>query len=222
MANRSDSNSRRSADDAKSRRRPTLIQAGIMLFMLVVVVGVTAFGASGTWPFAVAVESDSMAPNLNVGDLVFIAQKDQMGPIVTEEEGREKNISSFGGYGDIIVYTPNGNTHTTAFIHRVISWVNETEAVAQYGFSPEEIEAGYITKGDNNDAEDQTLAFSGIGRMHPVREEWVVGKAIGVVPFIGYIPMHIWQIAVVALIILLLWEWREKMIERREEKDKKQ
>ncbi|MDO5845468.1 MAG: signal peptidase I, partial [Methanocorpusculum sp.] len=209
---------RRKDTAIESQQKTVILQAVIIGIILVVGIGVTVFGVSGTWPFAVAVESDSMSPNLNVGDLVFIVEKDRATPIVTAEEARAENITSFGGYGDVIVYTPNGNTHTTAFIHRVISRVNATEAVDKYGFSPEGIEGGYITKGDNNNGEDQTLAFNGIGRMYPVREDWVVGKAVSVIPFVGFIPMYIWQIAVVVLIILLVWEWNSKRIEWKEKR----
>lgn len=198
--------------------RVTLVQSAIIVLILVVGVGTLVFGASGTWPSVVAVESDSMSPNLNIGDMVFIIQKDRLGDILTGSEAEAMGVMSFGGYGDIIVYNPNGNTHTTALIHRVVAWVNETEAVETYGFSPEYADAGYITKGDNNDAVDQTFAFSGVGRVYPVQDDWIVGKAVATVPYLGFLPMYIWQIAVFILIILLLYEWRSRVVEKREER----
>ncbi|MDO5843806.1 MAG: signal peptidase I [Methanocorpusculum sp.] len=202
--------------------RVTLVQCIIIIIILAIGLGAILFGASGTFPSVVAVESGSMEPNLNVGDLVFIVQKDRLGEIVTSNEAQERNETSFGGYGDIIVYNPNGNTHTTAIIHRVVGWINETEARDNYGF-PYDVNAGYITKGDNNKVEDQTLAFNGIGRVYPIKDEWIVGKAVISIPLLGYIPMYIWQIAVVILIILLVYEWfsrRADKIEKAEEEQR--
>lgn len=201
--------------ESKSSRK-TLIQTAVIIIILVIGLACVIFGASGTWPSVVAVESDSMSPNLNVGDLVFIVQKDRLGEIVTMEDAKVTNQMTLGGYGDIIVYNPNGNTHTTAIIHRVIDRVDETKAIELYGFSADSAKSGYITKGDNNDAEDQTFAFNGIGRVYPVQDEWIVGKALFAIPFLGFLPMYIWQIAVLILAILLVYEWHSRRTSKKE------
>lgn len=196
--------------------RTTLVQTAVIIIILVVGLACLLFGTSGTWPSMVAVESDSMCPNLNVGDLVFIVQKDRLGEILTTDEAKLKGEKSLGGYGDVIVYNPNGNTHTTAFIHRVVDWIEEEEAVELYGFSPDTAHSGYITKGDNNNAEDQTFAFNGIGRVYPVQDEWIVGKAVFAIPFLGFLPIYIWQIAVIVLILLLVYEWYSRRADKKE------
>ena len=47
------------------------VVGGIALLLLLV---------SGTWPAVVAVESESMLPNMHVNDLVFVVGKDRKGP----------------------------------------------------------------------------------------------------------------------------------------------
>ena len=66
------------------------------------------FLISGTWPTVVTIESESMVPNMNVGDLVFIVQKDRFGPLQTYEEGKLSGYKKFNDYGDVIIYKPNG------------------------------------------------------------------------------------------------------------------
>ncbi|MCK7507936.1 MAG: S26 family signal peptidase [Desulfobacterales bacterium] len=48
---------------------------------VVAVVGCIAlalFLICGTWPAVVTIESESMVPNMNVGDLVVVVQKDRL------------------------------------------------------------------------------------------------------------------------------------------------
>ncbi|MDD1673862.1 MAG: S26 family signal peptidase, partial [Methanomicrobiales archaeon] len=48
-----------------------------LIWVLVVVGGIalTLYLISGTWPAVVTVESESMIPHMNVGDLVFVVEK---------------------------------------------------------------------------------------------------------------------------------------------------
>ncbi|MDO5845826.1 MAG: S26 family signal peptidase [Methanocorpusculum sp.] len=205
--------------EKKRTGRSILIKVAILFLLVLIGSAGCMFAVSGTWPSVVAIGSDSMAPNLNVGDMVFIVQEDRGGEIITGEEARAANTTTLGGYGDIIVYTPNGNTQTTAFIHRVVSWINQTDAITKYGLDPTQTTDGYLTKGDNNEAEDQRYAFTGVGRVYPVKEEWILGKALFRVPLIGYFLLHIWQIAALILIALLIYEWHCRREEKREEKE---
>ena len=52
--------------------RINLIRDIGIIFAIVLGVGAALFAVSGTWPAMVAVESQSMVPNLNVNDLVFV------------------------------------------------------------------------------------------------------------------------------------------------------
>lgn len=204
----------------KEHKKVSLAQIAAISLIVVLGGALILFAVSGTWPALVAVESDSMSPHLNVGDMVLIIQKDRLGPLMTKSEAKEAGIKTFGGYGDIIVYTPNGNTRTTPLMHRIVENVTREKAIDKYGFTEEYAVGGYITKGDHNTAVDQSFSFSGIGRVYPVQEEWITGKALIAVPLVGYILLNIWPISAVILVILLLYEIIGRWQERREESEK--
>jgi signal peptidase len=68
------------------------------------------FVISGTWPAVVTIESDSMVPNMNKGDLVFVVQKDRFGDLQAWADGMQNGYKKFGYYGDVIIFKPNGGT----------------------------------------------------------------------------------------------------------------
>lgn len=192
----------------------SLVRDILSVVIVVAVIGALLFGASGTWPAIVAVESGSMVPNMNVGDLIFVVEENRFGPLMSSAEAAVAGVTSFNGYGDVIIYQPNGNSHVTPIIHRAISEINETTALAM-GFTGDAAHAGYITKGDHNPAIDQGNTFTTVGVMQPVKEEWIVGKALFAIPLVGYLPLHIWEFAIVIVVILVLWE----LYSRKKEKD---
>ncbi|OYR84229.1 S26 family signal peptidase, partial [Halorubrum ezzemoulense] len=51
---------------------------------VVLLVGLLLFGVSGVWPPMVAVESGSMEPNMQVGDLVFVTEPGRLAPDAAE------------------------------------------------------------------------------------------------------------------------------------------
>jgi signal peptidase len=62
--------------------------------------------------------------------------------------------------------------------------------------------AGYITKGDHNKNIDQVAVYPDIGLIEPVKEEWVIGKALFTIPLIGYLPLHIvWVMAIIFVLM---------------------
>jgi signal peptidase len=192
---------------------------------LIWVVGVVAlialglFLVSGTWPAVVTIESESMVPNMNVGDLVLVVAADRFGNLTTSEDGAVTGYGKFNTHpnsageavwGDVVIYRPNGNTQYHPIIHRALEYVNESEAAARYGAD----HAGYVTKGDHNEITDQNGTYAGIGRIQPVREEWIVGKALVAIPLVGYLPLHLFEVAAVVLGVMLLFEllswWRHR------------
>ncbi|WAI02520.1 S24/S26 family peptidase [Methanogenium organophilum] len=186
-----------------------------ILWVLGVVGGVALllFLVSGTWPAVVAVESGSMVPNMNVGDLVFVAAADRYGPLTSWAEGQEAGYAKFATYpdlqgnqvyGDVIIYKPNGDTSVNPIIHRAVVWYDNTTT------------PGYITKGDNNPTVDQDAYYQDIGYIQPVKKEWIVGKALFAIPLVGYLPLHIIEFAAVIIVLLIIWEWYSR---RREEKE---
>jgi signal peptidase I len=245
----------------------------------------------GTWPAVVTIESGSMIPNMNIGDLVVVVQKDRFGDLQTWDNGKVSGYKKFGDYGDVIIYRPNGITDMWAsvgllpfssqhpIIHRAMMWTEAGEPVPLYiniyrgsvtptgylpltmisetsdgyrvlstgtgipaaNYTPGPLDlsiknlngnnyilpaaaivknagyvmhtstitthGGYITKGDNNSNSDQgTLTFTSTGTIEPVEKDWVVGKALFTVPYVGLLPLHIGEVIVVVIILMVLHE----------------
>ena len=265
------------------------------LIWVVAVVGCIALALyliCGTWPAVVTIESESMVPNMNVGDLVVVVQKDRFGDLQTWDDGKKSGYKKFGDYGDVIIYRPNGLTDMWAsigllplskaqhpIIHRAMTWTNAGQPVPSYiniyrgkvtptGYLPLTVSGqtangyqilstgagappaanfttgtkdlimktpqgnyvlpadavipnsgyvrdtntlathgGYITKGDNNILSDQGyLTIPGTGTVEPVAKEWVIGKALFTVPYVGLLPLHIVEVIIVVIIIMVLHE----------------
>jgi signal peptidase len=244
----------------------------------------------GTWPAVVTIESGSMTPHMNIGDLVVVVQKDRFGDLQTWDDGVKSGYKKFGDYGDVIIYRPNGITDMWAsvgllplskqhpIIHRAMTWTDAGNPVPQYiniyrgsvtptGYLPLSVtgetangyrilstgtgnatnytpgpsdivmrnvsgenyilpagdlvqnsgyvrnsstitdHGGYITKGDNNPTSDQgSLLLAGTGPIEPVEKDWVVGKALFTVPYVGLLPLHIGEVIVVVIILMVLHE----------------
>lgn len=109
--------------------RPSL-SPGTYLWVVAVVGGIALalYLFAGTWPAVVTIESESMVPNMNVGDLVLVVDEDRFGPLTTWAEGQLTGYTSFGNYGDVIIYRPNGVDSVHPIIHRAMTYV-DTEAV---------------------------------------------------------------------------------------------
>lgn len=153
------------------------------------------FLLSGLWPPMVAVESGSMQPHMQPGDLIFVVGQDRWVPgdaatvdgVVTRQEGHEAGYRSFGGYGDVIVYYPNGNTRETPVIHRAMRYIEAGETWnGTDGGNYTAEHSGFLTKGDANEHYDQNPEEH-ISTV--VRPEWVRGKAKFRIPFLGGIRL---------------------------------
>ncbi|MFA6333311.1 MAG: S26 family signal peptidase, partial [Methanoregula sp.] len=162
------------------------------LLWVVGVVGAIAlalFLICGTWPAVVTIESGSMIPNMNIGDLVVVVQQDRYGDLMTWEEGKAANVSKFNSYGDVIIYKPNGMSSVHPIIHRAMVYATNTTPLTeirgnQLKMNYTVAHDGYITWGDNNPAPDQFVSYKGIGTPEPVKDEWIVGKALFTVPLV--------------------------------------
>jgi signal peptidase len=202
------------------------------LIWIVTVVGGVALALyliCGTWPAVVTIESQSMMPHMNVGDLVVVVQKDRYGTFETWAEGNISGTTKFQDYGDVIIYKPNGLTSVHPIIHRAIQYVDDEPVSEIKGLKllknytpPHE---GYITWGDNNPRPDQGLNYPGIGIIEPVKEDWVIGKALFSVPLVGYLPLHIIEVTIIIVGMMILYEVyqrsRENKKESRPKKNKK-
>ncbi|MDS0476170.1 S26 family signal peptidase [Natrinema sp. 1APR25-10V2] len=176
---------------------------------IVAVVGLLLFGISGIWPPLVAVESGSMEPHMERGDLIFITEEGRFAGdgavqgtgVVTYEQGKESGYRKYGKAGDVIVFKPNGSERTTPVIHRAHFWVEDNESWVETKASEEIVgdatceeiascpapHAGFITKGDNNAGYDQ-LRRSG-ARTTVVKPEWITGKAKVRIPWLGHVRL---------------------------------
>jgi signal peptidase len=117
------------------------------ILWMVAVVGGIALGLyliCGTWPAVVTIESGSMSPHMNVGDLVVVVAPDRFGALQTWEVGNASGYKKFGDYGDVIIYRPNGVTDFWAsigvlplskqhpIIHRAMTWIDAGEPLPLY------------------------------------------------------------------------------------------
>ncbi|TGC09005.1 signal peptidase I [Methanolobus halotolerans] len=139
----------------------------------------------GMWTPMVAVESGSMEPHMKVGDIVFIKSIDRT-EIVTYSEGMNE-YTSFGTYGDVILYKPYGKEGVTPIIHRAMYHVEEGEPMWEDG--PEAPHSGYITKGDNRQTNRYYDQQGQVSYLLPVKEEWVIGVAQYRIPYLGYLRL---------------------------------
>jgi signal peptidase len=158
--------------------KEALIEAGKSLVEALVIVAIiisVAYAATGTWHVGFAVESGSMEPNMQVGDLIFV-QAPHRTNITTHETGEKLNYTSFEKYGNVVIYRPNGDSSITPIIHRAMYWIEKGEEMPGGKPAPH---AGYITRGDNNQHPDQP-------RYEPVKPEWVIAVAKARVPYLGY------------------------------------
>jgi signal peptidase len=261
----------------RTSEHPGIAFAREILWVAAVVAGIAValFLISGTWPAVVTIESESMVPHMNVGDLVFVVRADRLGDLQTWESGQVSGYTKFGDYGDVLIYAPNGAGGSLVpglgggvhpIIHRVLAETPDGSAIPVYyyffrgtgtpaEFLPVQIvdnawvledgtvvariengmlipdsenstpdqgyiltsglvaeKGGYITKGDNNVRSDQGsfLSRTELGIIQPVRDEWVVGKALFAIPLLGYIPLNIIPVAVILIVLMLVWELYQK------------
>jgi signal peptidase len=154
----------------------------------------------------VAVESGSMEPHMEKGDLIYITGPDHFtasassadGSVVTHQEAVKDDFRSLGGYGSVVVFKDPERTGPP-IIHRARfhvdegeNWYDEANKSYVSADNCEELlncpapHSGYITKGDNNAKYDQA---SGI---YPVvKPQWVDGTARVRVPYLGCIRLGI-------------------------------
>ncbi|MFB6143324.1 MAG: S26 family signal peptidase [Halorientalis sp.] len=192
-------------------RQGSFLNDVLTSILAVLGIGILLFAISGVWPPMVAIESPSMAPNINTGDLVFVmeehrfpgAAQTRTTGVVTARDGAEVGYRTFGRPGDVIVFAPEGNWRTTPIIHRAIFWVNESEnwyGKADPQYLPEGATScadlaqcpapnrGFITRGDNNPLYDQTERLGAVER--PVRPRWVIGTAEFRLPGLGRLRLR--------------------------------
>lgn len=177
----------------------TVLRITIEAFVLFTVIAGLPYMLGGVWPPFVSIVSDSMSPNMNEGDLVYIVEIDQTEAEHALDPAMTTNENNFGESGSVIVFQPDGYTDATPIIHRAEFWVERGEnwydkADEQYVAvdSCERLNncpapnSGYVTLGDSNPRYDQAA-----GLTRPVRPTWVVGEAELKIPYVGRVRMFI-------------------------------
>jgi len=190
-----------------ARDGPLLLLREVLISgSIVLLIGLVLFGISGVWPPMVAVESESMEPNINQYDLIVVSEPgrfaaeeaDQRG-VVTATSVSEGEHESFNRPGSVVVYD-NPSSFGPPIIHRAHFYVEDNEnwydrANPEYVSADNCAElthcpaphAGYITKGDNDVSNSQYDQANGIAPV--VRPEWVTGIAQVRLPHVGYIRL---------------------------------
>ncbi len=107
-------------------------------FVIILVVLLTISAYTQVWPPLVVVESESMQHGdsesyvgvIDTGDLVFVQAAPSRRDVVTYVEGRATGYSTYGDYGDVIVFRIARVPSATPIIHRAILYLipNGTDA----------------------------------------------------------------------------------------------
>lgn len=113
----------------------TLVHDILVAFIVVLVIISGIYGYTRSWPPVVVVESGSMQHSqdtselgvIDTGDIVMVKDVDSTDDITTWAIGKNKDYSTYGEYGDVIIYDKNGKGGTPV-IHRAIVYirVNQT------------------------------------------------------------------------------------------------
>jgi signal peptidase len=225
----------------------TILSVAAAMLVVVIILG-TLYLYTSNWPPMVVVESGSMQHSsdfaylgdLNIGDMVLVKKVTSVSQITTYVQGEQNGFSSYGEFGNVIIYRPYGNS-SILIIHRAIVYLqyNSTgggfniPSLARLNYSDwfvitptgdknyvsnviynVEIKnvgyphtpviipvkgilrinarfSGFITMGDYNhahwgeNATDQSLGIF----PDPVKLQWVVGVATGLLPYFGLIKL---------------------------------
>lgn len=158
----------------------------------VLLVAVVVAAVAGAWPPFVAVESGSMAPEVERGDLVVVTSIDRFpwgGLAGAAEPGAP---TRFGSAGDVVVFSPPSDGRKP-ILHRIAfpvtageDWTERADPALLDGdcstiaACPAPYD-GFVTHGDANGEYDQSAGIAPI-----VREDWITAKALFAVPNLGW------------------------------------
>jgi signal peptidase len=187
----------------------------VAIFVVVLILSIL-WTYTGQWFGApmVAIESGSMmhlnepfgrVGTIDAGDMVLLVKIDRFEDIVTRESEKEKGaqgFTSYGDYGDVVVYRKYGLMDAEQIIHRAMCWVEVNSdgsyivdayniqnassiTIPELGLSNyQPTHSGYITKGDNPITNDRCDQAGGICS-EPIKLDWITGKARGEIPWVG-------------------------------------
>ena len=171
----------------------TAVAPAVAVLLIAVLLGALV----GTWPPFVAVESGSMAPGVERGDLVVVTAADRApwGGLSTAADPDAP--TRLGEAGDVVVYTVPGAGGRPVF-HRLAfpveagdDWTERADPDLLSGDCAELLTCpapydGYVTYGDANELYDQSAGIAPV-----VPDEWIAGKALFAVPNLGWVRVGV-------------------------------
>ncbi|MGM0448782.1 MAG: S26 family signal peptidase [Methanobacteriota archaeon] len=173
--------------------RTGLVAPAVAVLLVAVLVGALV----GTWPPFVAVESGSMAPSVERGDLVVVTAADRAPWRDLATAADPDAPTRLGETGDVVVYTVPGAGGRPVF-HRLAfpveageDWTERADPAliggdcAELATCPAPYD-GYVTHGDANELYDQSAGIAPV-----VPDEWIAGKALFAVPNLGWIRVGV-------------------------------
>lgn len=165
----------------KSNYVKTIILAAIVLGSVVVFWAGVKVAFATDYPL-LTVASGSMRPTLEIGELIVV-----QGILNASDLRAAPNPE-----GDIIVFR-NPHDEGELIVHRAI---NKTQSMIDHLW--------YIkTKGDANPSADPWSGTNTWNTM--ISEKLLIGKVVGHVPYVGYIPLYVrTPLGMVLLIVLIL------------------
>ena len=214
----------------------SLIRDIVVALLAVLVVLLLLWTYTGQWFTApiVAIESGSMEHTpptfstnppfgrlgtIDAGDMVLVQKVYTRDDVVVRGGNfggaqAKQCCETYGDYGDVIIYLPDGDTTQTPIIHRAMCWVDveinngqRTYTIKEYGIvnetsigpipelglfskkTPDWSHSGFLTKGDHNDQFDN-LPNGGVHKStQPIKIEWISGKARLEIPWFGTINL---------------------------------
>jgi signal peptidase len=96
--------------------------------LIVGIILLSLFLYTGNWPPMVVVESQSMQHSddesfvgvIDTGDLVLVQDVHSTSDIITYVEGQATGYSTYGEFGDVIIFKKDGNMEGKSIIHRAL------------------------------------------------------------------------------------------------------
>jgi len=138
------------AEQIEGKRGQSAIEI-IIAVAIVAGIFLTMFAYTANWPPLVVVESrsmqhadaDSYLGIMDTGDLVLVKKINSLLDVVTYYDGIRQNHSSYGDFGDVIIYLRGGSTQQTPVIHRAVTHLE----VNPDGVSFRSRDLGFLSEG---------------------------------------------------------------------------
>ena len=184
--------------EAKAWAKDLGIAAAVLVIVLVAI-----FVYTGVWPPLVVVESSSMQHGdtvshigvIDTGDLVFVQAAPQRSDVITYLQGRASGYTTYGDYGDVIIFRLYYEPGATPIIHRAIMWVRPngtgTGDVPDLALLPSSQWEGTIASGQptHSPYDLRSVWIQGMGYDHNLNITFMFANVAGFSRGPGYITM---------------------------------